>query len=89
MDKKLSELTDQELSKLTDQELLDEASKMKLSPVINAFFIGFLVSITFYSIIQNSWGLLTFIPLYFAYKLIKDSKNNKALEKLLKERNLK
>lgn len=79
-----------ELSALTDQELLDEAKKMKSFSITNALIIGFLIGIVFYSVAKNSWGLLTLIPLYFVYKIVNDPKNKrfKALEKLLKERNL-
>jgi hypothetical protein len=78
------------LSELTDQELLQEAKKMKSTSIINAVLIGFLIGIVFYSIMKNSIGFLTLIPLFFAYKLINNSKyNNKELENLLKERNLK
>lgn len=80
-----------ELSELTDQELLDEAKEMKSFSMTNALIIGFLMGIVFYSFAKNSWGFLTLIPLYFVYKMINDPKNNrnKALERLLKERNLK
>lgn len=78
------------LSQLTDQELLDTAKKMKSASIINAVLIGFLMGIVFYSFTKNSWGFLTLIPLFFAYKLINNSKHNtKELENLLKERNLK
>ncbi len=78
-----------ELSELTDQELLIEAKKMKSNSIMNAFFIGFLIGIVIYSIVVNSWGFFTLIPLFIAYKLIKDSKKDNVLEKLLKDRNLK
>ena len=78
------------LTELTDQELLQEAKKMKSTAIINAFLIGFLIGIVIYSIMKSSWGFFTIIPLYFAYKLINNSKrDNKELENLLKERNLK
>ncbi len=63
-----------ELSELTDQELLDEAKKMKSNSIINALFIGFLIGIVIYSIAANSLGFFTLIPLFFAYKLITNSK---------------
>jgi hypothetical protein len=79
-----------ELSGLTDQELLDEAKKMKSTSITNAFLIGFLIGIVFYSIVKNSLGFFILIPLFFVYKLINNSKcNNIELENLLKERNLK
>jgi hypothetical protein len=78
-----------ELSELTDQELLDEAKKMRSNPIMNAVFIGFLIGIIIYSIAENSLGFFTLIPLFLIYKLLNHSKKSKALEKLLKERNLK
>ena len=84
---KQSELSELELSKLTDQELLAEAKKMKSSNLTNAVFIGILIGIIIFSIVKNSVGMVTLIPLYFAYRLLNDPKN-KALEKILKERNL-
>ncbi len=82
-------MTQKELSELTDQELLDEAKKMKSTSITNAVLIGFTIGIIFYSILKNSWGIVTLIPLFFAYKLVKNSKKNKPLEKELKERKLK
>jgi hypothetical protein len=58
-----------ELSELTDRELLNEAKKMKSTNITNAVLVGFLMGIVFYSIVKNSWGFVTLIPLYFAYKL--------------------
>ncbi len=78
------------LTELTDQELLQEAKKMKSASIINAILIGFLIGIIIYSIAKNSLGFFTLIPLFFAYKLINNSKyKNKELEEILKERNLK
>ena len=78
-----------DLSELTDQELLVEAKKMKSISITNAVLIGFMIGVVIYSIAKNSWGIFTLIPLFIAYKLFNNSKNNKDLEKLLKERNLK
>ncbi len=82
-------MTQKELSELTDQELLDEAKKMKSTSTMNAVLIGFMVGIIIYSTVKNSLGFFTLIPLFIIYKLVNNSKNNKGLEKLLKERNLK
>ena len=79
-----------ELSELTDHELLAEAKKMKSTAIKYALFIGFLIGIVWYSIVKNSLGFFTLIPLFLAYKLINNSKyDNKELDNLLKERNLK
>lgn len=84
-------MNQKELSELTDQELLNEAKELKSFSIINALIIGFLIGIIFYSLAKNSWGILTLIPLYFVYKIINDPKNKRyqALEKIIKERNLK
>ena len=78
------------LSELTDQELLLEAKKRKSVAITNAVLIGFLAGIIFYSVMKNTLGLLTLIPLFFIYKLTNNSKyNSQELENLLKERGLK
>lgn len=78
-----------ELSELTDQELLEEAKKQKPAPIVSALLIGFLIGIIIYSILKNSVGFFTLIPLFFVYKMFKNSNSNKDLERLLKETNLK
>ncbi|WP_299246835.1 FUSC family protein [uncultured Aquimarina sp.] len=78
-----------ELSELTDSELLDEAKKMKSDSIINAALIGFMFGIIVYSILQNTVGLFTLIPLFFIFKLFHKPKRNKGLKKLLKDRKLK
>jgi len=78
-----------ELSELTDQELLDEAKKNKSNPISNALIIGFLIGIIIYSIVVNSLGFFTLIPLFFIFKFVNYSQKSKDLEELLKERNLK
>lgn len=84
-------MTNKDLSELTNEELLAEAKKLKTFSITNALFIGFLGGIVFYSVIKNSWGMLTLIPLYFIYRMINDPRNKRKeeLEALLKERNLK
>jgi hypothetical protein len=81
-------MSQKELSELTDQELMEEAKKIKPSPIIDAFFIGFLVGIIIYSVVANSWGFLTLIPLFMIYGLLKKSNKYTALKKELKERSL-
>lgn len=85
----MKQMTHEELSKLTDQELLDEAKKIKSTSITNALLIGFMVGVIIFSIVKNSLGFLTLIPLFLIYKLINNSKNDDALKKILKERNLK
>jgi hypothetical protein len=73
---------------LTDQELLEEVKKVKHSPIIDAFFIGFLVGIIMYSLMANTWGFLTLIPLVIVYWLLKKPKRYEALKNELKKRGL-
>jgi hypothetical protein len=81
---------EKQLSELTDEELLREAKKMKSTAILNALLIGILVGIAFYSIVKNSLGLVAIVPLFFAYRMINNSKHNgRELESILKERNLK
>ncbi|TCD23422.1 FUSC family protein [Pedobacter psychrodurus] len=78
------------LSELTDHELLLEAKKKKSAAITNAVLIGFLAGVIFYSLMKNSLGFLTLIPLFLIYKLANNSKyDNKELENLLRERGLK
>lgn len=83
-------MTERKLSELSDEELLQEAAKKKSNSITNAVLIGFLVGIVFYSVVKNTLGLVTLLPLFLAYKLVnKSTYNNQELESLLKERNLK
>ncbi|MEQ8240929.1 FUSC family protein [Marinoscillum sp.] len=81
-------MNQKELSELSDQELMEEAKKIKPSPLVDAFFIGFLVGIIIYSAVKNTWGFLTLIPLFMIYGLLKKSKRYEALKNELKERDL-
>lgn len=78
-----------DLSKLSDQELMAEAKKMKSSSIAHALVIGFMIGVVVYSIMKNTWGIFTLIPLFFIYKLTSNPNDNEELKKLLKQRNLK
>lgn len=82
-------MNSKELSKLTNQELQEEVKKIKPSPIMDAFFIGFLIGIIIFSVVVNSWGLFTLIPLYLIYVFLKKSKKYKALQQEIEKRNLK
>ena len=59
-----------DLTELTDQELLEESKKPKSNTATNALLIGFLIGILLYSILVNSIGFFSLIPLFFIFKLI-------------------
>jgi hypothetical protein len=78
-----------ELSELTDQELLQEAKKSNSTNLYDAGIFGILIGIAIYSTVNNGLGFLTFLPLVYIPIASKNKIKNKALKKLLKERNLK
>ncbi|MFV8347031.1 FUSC family protein [Flavobacterium sp. ZB4P13] len=82
-------MTEKELTEISDQELLEKRKKKKSASITNAVFIGMMIGIIIYSIVKNSFGFFTLIPLFFAFKAFDNSKNNKAFEKEMKSRNLK
>lgn len=82
-------MTQKPLSELSDEELLEKAKKKQSMDITNALLIGFMMGVVVYSIVKNTWGFFTLLPLFIAYKLYNNSKKDKALEEILKERNLK
>lgn len=80
-----------EIIEYTDQELLAEAKKLKSFSITNAFIIGFLIGIIIYSVVENSWGLLTLIPLYLIHKFTNDPKYKRLeeIEELFEELGIK
>jgi len=76
-----------QLSQLTDEELMEEVQNSKPSPIIDAFFIGFLIGIIIFSVAAGSWwGVGTLIPLFLIYLFLKKPKRYNALKKELKKR---
>lgn len=82
------------LSELTDEQLIIEKNKLKKSNIINAVVIGFLASIVVVGIISSviTKKFVVLIPLlfpiYFIYRIVSNSKKNKELDLILKERKL-
>lgn len=81
-------MNQKEVAALTDQELQEAAKKLKPTPIVDAFFIGFLVGIVIFSVAVNRWGFLTLIPLVLMYRLLKKPKHYEALNDELKKRGL-
>ena len=77
-----------ELAKLSDKELLKVAEQNKPSPLMDAFFIGFLIGIILYGVMGNAFGFLILIPLFIIYLFLKKPKQYAALQQELKNRNL-
>lgn len=81
-------MSEREPSNFSDEELIEEASRIKPSPLIDACFIGFLVGIIIFSVSANTWGLVTLIPLFLIYLLLKKSDRYSALRNEMKDRGL-
>lgn len=78
-------------SEYTDEELLEESKKLQSFSILNAFLIGFLIGILFFSVVYSAYSIALLIPLFLIYKFTNDPRNKeaKAVEALVKERNLK
>jgi hypothetical protein len=81
-------MKEQYLTQLTDKELLELSKNNKPSPIIDAFFIGFLVGILIYSAVANTWGLVSLVPLYLIYVFLKKPKKYEAMKNEMEKRNL-
>lgn len=69
------------LTEFSDQEILQKMKNLKTSKIIDATIIGITFGIFLYSAVKNGFGFSTFFPLIIGYLIIKNSKNNKILEK--------
>jgi F0F1-type ATP synthase assembly protein I len=77
-----------DLTQLTDEELLAEFKKIKPSPIIDAFFIGFLIGILLFGFFMNPWGAVSLLPLTIIYAFLKKPKQYTALKNELEARKL-
>lgn len=81
------------LTELSDLELGRKIKNIKNNKIIDAAIVGFTIGIAIYGAVKNGLGFFAFIPLILAYLVIKNSKNNKILEKEMQKeldsRNLK
>lgn len=71
----------QSLAELSDQELLQKLKTLKNNNLIDAVLIGFTIGIVIYSAVNNGFRFFTFFPLLLTYAIIRNSANNKLLEK--------
>ncbi|MGQ8364479.1 hypothetical protein [Glaciecola sp. 1036] len=78
-----------DLSQLSDEELLAEVKKQQNVALIDAVIVGFLFGVIIYSIMVQSFSLLTLIPLYVMFKFINKPKfDKKVFEEEITKRNL-
>lgn len=69
------------LTELSDQELLQKVNKIRSNRIIDAVIIGFTIGVVIYSAVKNGFGFFTFFTLLLTYIIVRNSKNNKILEK--------
>ena len=69
------------LTELTDQELSQKIKKMKTNKIIDATIVGFTFGVVIYSAVKNGFGFFTFFPLIVTYLVVRNSTQNKILEK--------
>ena len=68
-------MNEKSMPEFSDQESIEQKKRIKRSSLLDAFFIGFLVGIIIFSVFASTWGLLTLIPLFLIYRILKKSKN--------------
>ncbi|MFT4678639.1 MAG: hypothetical protein ACI9RU_002229 [Litorivivens sp.] len=56
---------------------------MKLTSIMNAVLVGFMIGVLIYGIVKNSLGFLVLIPLFFIYKVFQNSKKKQAFGKTI------
>jgi hypothetical protein len=67
-------MNQKELSQLTDKELLEVAKNNKPSPIIDAFFIGFLIGIIIFGVAANAWGVYYLNSFVFGLYIFEEAK---------------
>lgn len=76
------------LTDLNENELRKELKKIKTNKIIDATIVGVTIGIAIYSAVKNGIGFSTFFPIILAYLIIRNSANNKIVEKEI-QKNLK
>lgn len=69
------------LTELSDQQLLQKINKIRSNRIIDGVIIGLTLGVVAYSAVKNGFGFFTFFPLLLTYVIVRNSKNNKILEK--------
>jgi len=72
-------------SQLSDEELKQKIKSVQTNKIIDATLIGFAVGVAFYGAINKGFGIGFIFPVILVYFFIRNSKNNKILDKALQE----
>ena len=73
---------------LSDEELLKQAKLYKKIKIYDAVIVGFLIGISIYSMINNGFGLLTFLPLVYIPIVNRNNTKRKKLKTQVEQRGL-
>lgn len=71
----------------SQEELAAEAKKFKKTNVFDAFAIGLLIGISIYSMVNNGFGILVFLPLVYFPIATKNRKRYLAFKDHFEARN--
>lgn len=77
-----------EFSDLSDDVLLKRAKFYKKIKIYDAVIMGFLIGVSIYSIINNGFGILTFLPLVYVPIANRNNKIRVRLKRCMAERGL-
>lgn len=86
---RINRMKEHELAELTDEALLEIRKKTKTSYLFNAVLIGLFIGVAAYSTFKKGFGFFTVFPLFFVFTLVKKGQDYKAIEREVKQRNLK
>lgn len=68
-------------TELSDQELVQKVKKLKTNKIVDAVVIGITLGIAIYSAVKDGLEFFTFFPLIITYIILRNSSNNKILER--------
>jgi hypothetical protein len=69
------------LTDLSEQALVKKMKNLQTNKIVDATIIGVTIGIAIYSLVKNGLEFFTFFPLLIGYMIIRNSANNKILEK--------
>ena len=81
-------MMESKLNDLTTEDILNEYKRFKTYRVYDKFIVGFLIGVSIYSIINNGFGLLTFLPLIYLPVTRRNNKRFTALQEQLQKRGI-
>ena len=72
-------------TELSDEDLLKRLKSIRAQKIIDALVVGVTVGISIYSAVENGLGFFTLFPLVLTFLIVRNSANNKILERELQK----